>query len=506
MNEGGRTGYTPTHEAFTAEVARRHLLDRYTVGIYPVRHDNTVNFLCFDIDIASGSLRSNQTKERITLLRHCQRVASSIQELLGSVGIPAIIEDSGYKGRHVWIFFAEPIKARAARILARHTLGRIGKLPTHINVELFPAQERVARDRLGNLVKLPLGIHKKSGQRALFLNAEGRPYANQLAILDRLRRVPTAIVERALEALADPDPPLGDPPDGRDAHRNAGPDANAKPNPNAPPHATGHLTSDSRSSSITKADATSHDDAALAPTYVDITYDLDEDLEVQRVLSACNVLGTLVSEAQRDGEISNEGRLAITHTLGCLTHGAEAVNAILGMLPGFDPRLLLKRRLAGHPTSCAKLRNRLPDLIDRVGCDCPFNISAGEYPTPVLHARDLAVMPAPLAARALATDRLVKNWVTTRTDLDRLRERETHLEAALISLLGEQEIDSLETSFGTLRLHVPKASTEKAIENTDAPTTSAPEPVSVPPTKADEDPLGDERHRKQAVLTLEICA
>ena len=53
----GESGYTPVEEPLTPKVAENHLLGNFTIGVYPVRLDNTVNFIAFDIDIAKFAVR-----------------------------------------------------------------------------------------------------------------------------------------------------------------------------------------------------------------------------------------------------------------------------------------------------------------------------------------------------------------------------------------------------------------------------------------------------------------
>ncbi|MFH1122585.1 MAG: tetratricopeptide repeat protein, partial [Pseudomonadota bacterium] len=47
----GETGYTPVHEPLTLKVAENHILGNMTLGVYPVRMDNTVHFIAFDLDL-----------------------------------------------------------------------------------------------------------------------------------------------------------------------------------------------------------------------------------------------------------------------------------------------------------------------------------------------------------------------------------------------------------------------------------------------------------------------
>ena len=50
-NEKNETGYTPVREHFSPKVAKNHLLGNYTVGIYQLRINGTVNWAAFDVDL-----------------------------------------------------------------------------------------------------------------------------------------------------------------------------------------------------------------------------------------------------------------------------------------------------------------------------------------------------------------------------------------------------------------------------------------------------------------------
>jgi hypothetical protein len=54
----------------------------------------------------------------------------------------------------------------------------------------------------------------------------------------------------------------------------------------------------------------------------------------------------------------------------------------------------------GSPVSCAKIRQRLPELAKRLPCDCTFP-SEGSYANPTLHARGLPATAAPADDRPL---------------------------------------------------------------------------------------------------------
>jgi len=59
----GNAGYTPIHEPFTVQVAKNHILGHYTIGIYQLRMDNTVNFIALTSTLPSRSRPGNHGPE-----------------------------------------------------------------------------------------------------------------------------------------------------------------------------------------------------------------------------------------------------------------------------------------------------------------------------------------------------------------------------------------------------------------------------------------------------------
>ena len=51
------------------------------------------------------------------------------------------------------------------------------------HLEVFPKQEKLTGKGLGNLVKLPLGIHRKTGKRSYLVECANRSIENQLSFL-----------------------------------------------------------------------------------------------------------------------------------------------------------------------------------------------------------------------------------------------------------------------------------------------------------------------------------
>jgi len=59
------------------------------------------------------------------------------------------------------------------------------------------------------------------------------------------------------------------------------------------------------------------------------------------------------------------------------------------------------RKMFGKPVSCPKLRERHPEVVAGVACDCRFPLGRRMYPSPVLHAvaaKEVAAGPGEVAA------------------------------------------------------------------------------------------------------------
>jgi hypothetical protein len=117
--------------------------------------------------------------------------ALSITNALERLGLPrasAGSEYSGRKGVHVWVVFQDYVPAVDLRRLGLAALVEAG-----VKAEVFPKQNEV-RD-LGNLVKLPEGVHRVTGARSEWIS-EPRP-------------LPVKTLERVLQGVPEVQAPSG---------------------------------------------------------------------------------------------------------------------------------------------------------------------------------------------------------------------------------------------------------------------------------------------------------
>lgn len=103
-----------------------------------------------------------------------------------TLNMPVAIATSGHKGLHVYVFTDGPLPAEASRQLAIGLLDGYGCFePVRgqhfwrhttsyktLEIEVFPKQTSLEGKDLGNLMKLPLGVHRVTGQRAEFLTTK----------------------------------------------------------------------------------------------------------------------------------------------------------------------------------------------------------------------------------------------------------------------------------------------------------------------------------------------
>ncbi|HJT55774.1 MAG TPA: hypothetical protein VJ761_04710 [Ktedonobacteraceae bacterium] len=159
----------------TAEVLHRHLSGVQTMGTYVIDEAGRCRFAVYDADMPDG----------LSLL-------AEVQARLAADGIASFLECSR-RGGHLWVLFAPRLPPAAVRrwLLPYCPAG----------MEFYPKQDAVGRG-YGSLIRVPLGVHRRSGRRYPFVSWEaGRPIlvasstSSLLAWCSSLERVvPPAVV------------------------------------------------------------------------------------------------------------------------------------------------------------------------------------------------------------------------------------------------------------------------------------------------------------------------
>lgn len=155
-NKRGAFPYTKISESFDEDTSifDLHLKGETTIGMYSTSPDNTCIWGCHDVDNHNGTTDSVGDAKKLIAV-------------LDKYSIPFLLEASGSaESFHIWVLFD---RARSCDIY--QFMLQVGK-EAQVKCEVFPKQESITKDGLGNLVKVPLGINRKNGKRSQFLDPE----------------------------------------------------------------------------------------------------------------------------------------------------------------------------------------------------------------------------------------------------------------------------------------------------------------------------------------------
>ena len=157
-----------------------HVLGDKTLGAYVLNDKGHARYTVFDAD--------NEVEYHKMFI---------VADRLAAEGVPSYMESSR-RGGHLWFFTQVPISGEAAKRFGEGVTEEHG-----LAVEVFP---KTVTDNVGSLIRLPFGIHRKSGRRYPFVNIEdGLPIAptvgKQLNMLRNAEKVPLEHIRRYMEIV-----------------------------------------------------------------------------------------------------------------------------------------------------------------------------------------------------------------------------------------------------------------------------------------------------------------
>jgi len=161
--------YFPQRFPLTDDDIAEHLAGFASYGVYVIRpEDQTVSYIVFDLDSHDENLFTELlvSVEDLVVSVTGTEVQDARRHLL--------LESSGNKGKHVWLFLSEPLPARQVRAWVESTFRPLWNARTNdLSLEVFPKQDAVDEGGFGNLVKLPFGVHAVSGNRSEVVPVHG---------------------------------------------------------------------------------------------------------------------------------------------------------------------------------------------------------------------------------------------------------------------------------------------------------------------------------------------
>jgi superfamily II DNA or RNA helicase len=174
------------------EVVSEHLGGRCHAGLYPLLQDDSCCLLACDFDGPGWVLD-----------------ALAYLDASRAAGVPAAVERSrSGDGAHVWVLFADPVPASAARrigvFLIREAMTVRSELDLSSYDRLFPAQDFLPRQGFGNLIALPLqGECRRRGMTVFLDPVTLQPHEDQWEFLSSLERMSARAVTSLAESVGE---------------------------------------------------------------------------------------------------------------------------------------------------------------------------------------------------------------------------------------------------------------------------------------------------------------
>jgi hypothetical protein len=172
--DGGR--YVCISRPLTTGHILAHLRGTLTLGASVLDEQSRARYLVFDADAETG-------------LRQLIQMAATLQ----TEGVPSYLESSR-RGLHLWLFFSQSLSAVETRGFG---LG-LGLRFDLQGIEMFPKQDRI-QEGPGSLIRLPFGIHRKTGRRYGFMTPDLQALAPTLSAQIRLLSTPQTVPQAAIE-------------------------------------------------------------------------------------------------------------------------------------------------------------------------------------------------------------------------------------------------------------------------------------------------------------------
>ena len=193
--DGTKKGYSPRTYTFKGKdyipisnlIVQQHLEGKIRLGTYAIINQTMTKFLVLDLDKASFV-----------------EDARAINEVCKELQITPLFEISkSGNGIHIWFFFETLVRASSVRKLGDILLTKAMDLGSGIDMSsydrMFPNQDFVAPDALGNLVALPLHYGSRKENKTVFIDINTiQPYPDQWVILKNIVKISFKQLENLL--------------------------------------------------------------------------------------------------------------------------------------------------------------------------------------------------------------------------------------------------------------------------------------------------------------------
>lgn len=326
-------------EPLTEEVIRRHLTGTEILETYVQRPNSTAKYVVFDIDISKKILLqySYGGPEFAAYKQKAADCAGQVCRILKQMGLKGYAEDTGFRGYHVWVFFTEWIPVRYLNQFTDCVQKELKEKDNDIVMEIFPNNARIRQGKCGQKIKLPLGIHIRTGNRSFFIDEQFSPVSDYKEFFSGTAKYSLAAIRRILGMYALEVKEKAEP---KEVDRNL---------------------------------------ERFGP--------LPESVKI--VLEKCSLMRYLCQKAATTGYLSHFERMSVLYVFGHMgDEGKEFVHTVMGFTLNYqyDTTQKFIMKLPEKPVSCVKLREQYKLITAEFGCSCNFKRTKNCYPSPVLHA------------------------------------------------------------------------------------------------------------------------
>ena len=324
FNKSGNLVHTFVNRPLGINEVFRHLRGEDSIGIYPLRADQTLKFSIIRVRIPWRRIVGNikdagflaVTKDR------AHDYAKKVMENARGFGFPAYWEKPGQYERRVWFFFDEFIPREMGKRFLDALLQKITAPGVDLAVDCLVGLKGMGIGLQEFPIMLPLGINPRAGERCFFLNERGDFYEDQLLFVQKIRTISRNEIKKFLTSGGELE----------DAVKGA-----------------------------------------------------NESLK--ELKKACPVIDEIVRKAFSGRNLRDEEKMILYFSLKFLMDGEKMIHHILENCPDYRPAKVKRiiSKLKGNPISCPKIRQLLPETTAYLSCNCSFVIDRGGYPSPLLH-------------------------------------------------------------------------------------------------------------------------
>ena len=138
-DERGRWGFVRVERPLKTKDIYKHLAGDITLGVYLVTAKDTVRYIVFDVDIPKRAFLKAPPHTLAEMQHQAHQDVVRLKHAAEQLGLALYLEDSGYKGRHGWLFFSEEVPATLALRLGQDLMHLAGGPAAGLIWELFPS-------------------------------------------------------------------------------------------------------------------------------------------------------------------------------------------------------------------------------------------------------------------------------------------------------------------------------------------------------------------------------